>query len=331
MSRTASPFYPLSYTGARAFLQGGRRRDRRTVPGLKSTVVYLDDKTTDIVVQYHATDVIRFHDNGTFTLNSGGWRTMTTKERMATMTNARIWSDRGEWKVSRRDDIHAAVTFEDGMVFNQATGAPIIDPATDRRRTTRSLLHSIVRQAITRYVRATVDLARRNKRLPTPYVGDCFYCYQAALVAAKHPTTIQTGTMHPSGEVTDTTGKPALYPVDHMLSHLGLGSVEPGECYLEMGSLLWLAYQRHGNPSFVYQMSQSDAAKGDTPSFLAVNVRHYLKSFHSRMVDALVEDNQRRPLTLKVGKKTWEVKPWGVEQELEPQTQEQARAEVARG
>lgn len=39
-----------------------------------------DDKT--IAVTLHSTDVVTAHEDGTLTLNSGGWRTITTKDRI---------------------------------------------------------------------------------------------------------------------------------------------------------------------------------------------------------------------------------------------------------
>ena len=35
-----------------------------------------------IVVTLHSTDIVRDHGNGIFTLNTGGWNTTTTRQRM---------------------------------------------------------------------------------------------------------------------------------------------------------------------------------------------------------------------------------------------------------
>ncbi len=56
-----------------------RNRARRKV----ANNTYLnrrDDKT--IAVTLHSTDVVTAHEDGTLTLNSGGWRTITTKDRI---------------------------------------------------------------------------------------------------------------------------------------------------------------------------------------------------------------------------------------------------------
>jgi hypothetical protein len=51
-------------------------------------------------VRLHDTDVVTLHPDGSQTLNSGGWRTVTTKDRINAYSIAGVWSERGEWKVS---------------------------------------------------------------------------------------------------------------------------------------------------------------------------------------------------------------------------------------
>lgn len=41
-------------------------------------------------VRFHATDVVLIHPDGTYTLNSGGWMTLTTKDRIESSSPARI-------------------------------------------------------------------------------------------------------------------------------------------------------------------------------------------------------------------------------------------------
>lgn len=49
--------------------------------GHHKTAVYTDSNK-DLCVRYHQTVVWRQHPNGRVTLNSGGWRTNTTKTRI---------------------------------------------------------------------------------------------------------------------------------------------------------------------------------------------------------------------------------------------------------
>jgi len=52
------------------------------------------DGTT--VIRFHHTDIIETAPDGTITLNSGGWKTMTTKDRMNSFQNVtRIVQEKG--------------------------------------------------------------------------------------------------------------------------------------------------------------------------------------------------------------------------------------------
>jgi hypothetical protein len=57
------------------------------------------DGNTAVAVKLHKTYVVIHHQDGSFTLNSGGWRTVTTKERMNAWSEANVWQDKGEWFV----------------------------------------------------------------------------------------------------------------------------------------------------------------------------------------------------------------------------------------
>lgn len=56
-----------------------------TVKGI-ATTVKTDNKGT-IVVRYHETDVVVVRPNGRITLNTGGWKTATTRTRMNQASN----------------------------------------------------------------------------------------------------------------------------------------------------------------------------------------------------------------------------------------------------
>lgn len=58
------------------------KKDDRPSPwgGVESRVVRLSD--SEIALTYHRTAVVTIHAEGTITLNSGGWATVTTKRRM---------------------------------------------------------------------------------------------------------------------------------------------------------------------------------------------------------------------------------------------------------
>ena len=67
----------MNYKNANDKLQG-RCKDSRKI----ANNTYLKRRGQDIAVMLHETDIVIFHPNNTFTLNSGGYRTRTTKARM---------------------------------------------------------------------------------------------------------------------------------------------------------------------------------------------------------------------------------------------------------
>lgn len=55
-------------------------------------------------VRYHYTDVLTVHDDGTYTLNTGGWNTVTTLRRLNDYGPARVSSIDGQLVIWTRDD-----------------------------------------------------------------------------------------------------------------------------------------------------------------------------------------------------------------------------------
>ena len=57
----------------------------------------------DVGITLHSTQVVTIHADGTYTLYSGGWRTVTTKDRMNTYCPFRVSQHKGEWSVTYWD------------------------------------------------------------------------------------------------------------------------------------------------------------------------------------------------------------------------------------
>ena len=75
----------------------GRCKNRRKM----ANNTYLERREGgDIALKLHDTDIATYHDDGRVELRSGGWLTVTTKERLNRFTDASIWSTRGIWTIS---------------------------------------------------------------------------------------------------------------------------------------------------------------------------------------------------------------------------------------
>jgi hypothetical protein len=89
----------VNYDYFDTFLRGGR--DPNSRPLQNNTRV--ERRGEDIAVRLHATDVVVWHPDETFELFTGGWYTVTTKDRINGATPARVYSDGGNWFVDVLD------------------------------------------------------------------------------------------------------------------------------------------------------------------------------------------------------------------------------------
>lgn len=60
---------------------------------------YLVRGENEVGVRLHSTIVVTIHADGTYTLNSGGWRTVTTKARMNEFCPVRVSQKNYDWFV----------------------------------------------------------------------------------------------------------------------------------------------------------------------------------------------------------------------------------------
>lgn len=69
----------------------------------------------DYTIEFHGTRIITIHSDGTYTLNSGGHRTATTKKRLNEYSTAHVFQEKGEWYVGIGYKGGPRVPFFDGM------------------------------------------------------------------------------------------------------------------------------------------------------------------------------------------------------------------------
>jgi hypothetical protein len=109
-------------------------KDDRPVPKVfgspRSTrVERIDDHT--IVIRYHWTNVITLHSDDTFTLNTNGWQTVTSKKRINTFSPIYVYSQDHVWYFGNGEK------FYDGMCVT-IRGTVIPPKATTTQPTTPS-------------------------------------------------------------------------------------------------------------------------------------------------------------------------------------------------
>lgn len=223
------------------------KRDSRKVA---NNTYYQRRENGDIAMRLHETDIVTFHGDNTATFNSGGWRTVTTKERMSGVVN-----------VSQRDRVWtiAGVQFFDGITIDLNTGEPV----NARDLSAENAEDAALRKAIDKYLDgfnrawavgllgADVDYHNFPERFSDATHGDCFYCLLRT-----------TDTHKPMGD--------AFNDHEHLMSHMEDG-------YRPL-SLVFNAYaaRQYGNVGVVLEMQLVRLAQGEKAYDLRRNLREYM-------------------------------------------------------
>jgi hypothetical protein len=118
----------------------------------------------DIAIKLHATDVVTYCFNGPVILNSGGWKTVTTKDRINRFSPSCIslFQTGGQWYVSMNGVKHA---YCDNMKIDK-DGRILFGSTADYQKTRR------INRLLDKYIEKMLKLPE----LPFPEDGDCFIC-----------------------------------------------------------------------------------------------------------------------------------------------------------
>lgn len=182
----------------------------------------------DRITRLHQTDIVRVTPKGKTILNSGGWRTSTTKDRMNGAAGVRLWADKGSWLVGS-NGAGVAVPYYDGITLPDCFSSKARAKAGAMQAREQKLRLSV------RKFCAKLD---KMQCLPEPGPGDCWLCCMR---------TAEGKTM---GELGNSDS-------DHIRQHINEG-------YLH-GSLIMnaLAHAGYPNPAFIFQYEQSERRAGE--------------------------------------------------------------------
>lgn len=210
-----------------------------------NTVEYVREDGTR-VIRLHLTDIVEILPCGTIRLNSGGFKTVTTKERIERYLpkGMRLWSEKGIWWIGKPswmqgNEEEPTYPFKDGMIIKP-------DGTVGGTSESEAKKAKLILKKIDAYAKAVKGLVS----LPLPEQGDCWFCSMAEVKTGK-----------PLGEVTGDTS--------HLMSHLD-------EKYIH-GSLLLNAmrWARMGDLAIAWAFKNSD---GYARTQAVRAVRRYFKS-----------------------------------------------------
>lgn len=115
------------------------------------------------VYRLHRTDIVQRMPDGRLILNSGGWQTVTTKDRLnSCMGDYAVFSEKGHWYVCRRGDWAKRVCYFDGITLPHDLDNP---PS-----------HAMPNDALANSIKRFVRQIDKLDKLPQPDGGDCWLC-----------------------------------------------------------------------------------------------------------------------------------------------------------
>ncbi len=136
----------------------GRCKDRRK---LTNNTYAIRNDNSSIGIMLHETNVVTYHKNGRITLNSGGWKTPTTKDRINEFSPFWLWQNKGLWTFTSNG---ITSIFYDGVTIMK--NGRIIKPLFEDRK------HKRLMKLINTYCAKL----KAFDKLPEPRNGDCLYC-----------------------------------------------------------------------------------------------------------------------------------------------------------
>jgi len=135
-----------NWFGLDTILHGGRSKDRRKV----GNNTYLVRRGEDIAVRLHYTDILTFYRDGRIKINSGGWQTVTTRDRWNQYLPGawNIQGDRGTYYLYNGEKRWG---YRDGMIIHPDGTVTDYAPESDEERNRR------LRRLINKHARLVAD------------------------------------------------------------------------------------------------------------------------------------------------------------------------------
>lgn len=220
----------MDYTEANALLAKARDHQAGHKIANNTWIVPSEYDPEGIGIRLHNTEIMTVHPDDSLTLRTGGWETLTTKERLNRYLppRVRVYQENRIWYLNTSAPNGEQFLFEDGMRVSQ-DGAILSKQTLEAEQPLEAERLEKAKRKVDRLVRKyikgfceEIDLLGRD--FPDPGLGDCWCC-----------------SMVPQGG--DVLRDDAM-GVDHYFSHFAEKYYVP--------SLLWKALQRRGNPSFVW-------------------------------------------------------------------------------
>ena len=241
----------------------------------------LFDRGTHFAVRLHETDVVDIYPDGTYRVRTGGWQTVTTKERINSFSPCRVSQTNGVWYIHpplgvwdpdmetdhewkggyTGDPQNRSVTlFVDDALLGP-DGYPLDPVDMDEVRETERLKRKLDRM-VAKYVKGFLKHIADNGGLEAPSGGDCWNC-------------CMTDRDRPIGEP-----RGLAMGIDHILLHFEEKYYVP--------ALLHNAFMENGrNPSYFWPRKGENGLGSEFWTGHAL--RYYLGKLKPQLLEAMRE------------------------------------------
>lgn len=104
----------MTHYEATKMVHGKTNRTNRKI-GNNTYGEILPDGSVGIML--HSTYVVRIHPDNSATLNTGGWYSTTTKDRMNKYSPVRVYQRKGQWYLENGEEYEDGVTVADNNLI----------------------------------------------------------------------------------------------------------------------------------------------------------------------------------------------------------------------
>lgn len=193
----------MNYITADEKLQGrnmlSRKVDRNTYLVRNSGV-----PGDSIHLKLHNTYIITWYADGRTELNSGGWKTVTTKQRINEFLEGYfVAQQRGVWYLEQRSDWTRIGVYEDRLTIHPDGTITNMKPLSDTKKLAK------LRKQVNTYAAAYIQ-AFRDDKVPAPGPGDCLFCRMHEVKTDKPLGEVTKDTWHVMGHIEENYFVPSL-------------------------------------------------------------------------------------------------------------------------
>jgi hypothetical protein len=264
-----------------SFEEGLSRLNGKKQKKLENNTYLVRVDETTLGVQLHNTIVVYIFKSGIYQLDTGGWRTVTTKNRINRYNPARVSQKNNIWYIGEGIFEDGVRVDSDGKVLTKQRGTNVVEAK-------KRLLDGMVRHYIKGFVQHVIEhgLVVENAASPVEYGKEPQPKWDVVELAGDRPKPLAPSPadcwacyfgLSAEDDVKEPLG------LGHLLEHM---NDEDGPYYVP--SLLWKAIlvQRFANPAFIWRSINSDAKRGEG-KFLSRILTAYFRKRKIGMLDLM--------------------------------------------